>query len=523
FEGRPQAILLGHQYTPANFSLSQLKLNDRPRAEALMAAAGQAGYFAALGLVTLYRSGELEGRDDYYYGYGRRNRRYYDDDEDDSGEGTMGEIFEEYTTIEHWGTADVPGLGELHIREEDILSTFEMGEEDPIEQEEEGYTGNAGMTIEYWYHYGAVVLWPKNQHGMLLKSIPVPVRLQWVVYYLNHWEDAGLNPREYTRQLLTGPETDAAWEEKGYEPSDFSPVAAALARLEDERFLNQHGVGLLSAVFDKITADAWLSLLQHYKPDAFHPIFQKAAHTGDVFVIRRLLDIVKGLKETGPPSLTPFALHYIQQMPDYLSKAALNQLKPASFFTVDRRARRKDAITAIIENALALGIHMEKDLDWTSRMLELITRFFTRKFVNKVLAPVLLSQKYNDRTLAKGLCQASREDLTARTAIKPAPPADWTREVPESPHYQEIWELLTPFLRSPTQQVFDYRANQSYRTEMERAVGNVKVDLAMETIRKGSPHTLRLTKTQAAYERKLKKWKEDVALLGQIKEAGCRE
>ena len=42
----------------------------------------------------------------------------------------------------------------------------------------------------------------------------------------------------------------------------------------------------------------------------------------------------------------------------------------------------------------------------------------------------------------------------------------------------------------------------------------------MSTIRKGRPYTLRLTKTQAAYERKLREWEEDVAILEQLKETG---
>src|SRR5690606_6164126 len=116
----------------------------------------------------------------------RRRSRYYDEEEESSG-GAMGEIYEEYVTVEHWGEGDTPGLGEAPVLEEDILTELELGEGDPIEKEEEGYTGNAGMTMEYWYHYGALLLWPKSRHLSLLASRPVPVRLQWLEYYLRHW------------------------------------------------------------------------------------------------------------------------------------------------------------------------------------------------------------------------------------------------------------------------------------------------------------------------------------------------
>ena len=39
------------------------------------------------------------------------------------------------------------------------------------------------------------------------------------------------------------------------------------------------------------------------------------------------------------------------------------------------------------------------------------------------------------------------------------------------------------------------------------------VDLKYETIKKGSPHLLKITKTQAAFEKKLKNWKEDLSLI----------
>jgi hypothetical protein len=64
--------------------------------------------------------------------------------------------------------------------------------------------------------------------------------------------------------------------------------------------------------------------------------------------------------------------------------------------------------------------------------------------------------------------------------------------------------------------IFDYRKNQNERNEMEKAITHVTIDLKTETIRKGSPHTLRITKTRAAYDRKMKEWNEDLVLLNKI-------
>jgi hypothetical protein len=51
---------------------------------------------------------------------------------------------------------------------------------------------------------------------------------------------------------------------------------------------------------------------------------------------------------------------------------------------------------------------------------------------------------------------------------------------------------------------------------MEHAIHHVVVDLRTETKRKGSPHTLRITRTQAAFNRQMTDWNEDVMLLEKI-------
>jgi hypothetical protein len=65
---------------------------------------------------------------------------------------------------------------------------------------------------------------------------------------------------------------------------------------------------------------------------------------------------------------------------------------------------------------------------------------------------------------------------------------------------------LKLFLESPSQEVFEYKKVQKERLEMESAIKSVTIDLKMETIKKGSPQTLLITKTQDEYERKLRDW-----------------
>ncbi|MCC5906740.1 MAG: 2OG-Fe(II) oxygenase [Balneolaceae bacterium] len=68
-------ILLGHQYTPENFSFDQLKLNDRLKAEVLLRAAETLGYYGKMCLVTSYLAGTPE-YDGYYALVSLRSRMH---------------------------------------------------------------------------------------------------------------------------------------------------------------------------------------------------------------------------------------------------------------------------------------------------------------------------------------------------------------------------------------------------------------------------------------------------------------
>jgi hypothetical protein len=85
----------------------------------------------------------------------------------------MGEIHEESRSIDHWVEDDLPGLGYLRIGEDDILTDVDLEDLEPLEKVAEGYTGNAGMTLDYWYHFGAIILWPKENTFDLLETRPL--------------------------------------------------------------------------------------------------------------------------------------------------------------------------------------------------------------------------------------------------------------------------------------------------------------------------------------------------------------
>jgi hypothetical protein len=158
---------------------------------------------------------------------------------------------------------------------------------------------------------------------------------------------------------------------------------------------------------------------------------------------------------------------------------------------------------------------LPQDEAWLNPVAELLTRNQDRNYTNHVLIPQLLA--LTERTiLTNKILVTCRQYLQERVANKPQPPSDWSRQVPVTAGDKKQWQLLKVFLESTTEKVFDYRKNQSERNDLENAITRVTIDLKTETIRKGSPHTLRITKTQAAYSREMKSWNEDLDLLNKI-------
>ncbi len=491
-------ILLGHQYTPSNYMMEALKLDDRPKAEALILAAKRAGYYAKLGLVTSYQTGELI--DDYDYGSSRsRGRGRYDDYDDDglAEDGEMGEVYDEHVSVEHWMQEGVPSLDNIQFKKEDIISADELNEGEPIEKDAEGYTGNAGMEMTYWYHYGAIFLWPRKYQFDVLSKLSAGNKLEWIAYYIKHWELVNVDQIMMIKKLV---EVDLN-ERESSGHSDYSPLADFLIILKDENYLEDKGAILLTNYFKRIKVESWLKLFSAYPTKYFEKIFTTVGEIAKKSITNHLLTILTELSDQN--SYTTFVKDQTDRIPAYMHNLELSG--------TDKSAIAKD----ILRRVLLLSKPKEGDVAWLKNIKEAFTKDINREYVNNVLVEVIL-EAGKGYILASQIMAICKEDLAKRVGNKPKPPVDWSRSLPNNSGDKKIWHILADFLQSPTQQVFDYQKNQNFRTDMENAIRRVTIDLKMETIKKKSPHTLRLTKTQDAYERDMAKWRKDVELLKQV-------
>lgn len=491
----PYVYLLGHQYTPTNFSLEQLKLKDRPVAEVLLKAAERAGYYAKLALVTSYQAGSLEMDYDY------SNRRgYYDYEEEiDVDSAEMGEIYDEYISIKHWDSSPLPPIDVRSVETEDLIFNFEINDGDPIEKEAEGYTGNAGMEMMFWYHYGAVVFWKKENHLAILNPSSILKKLKWLGYYASKWNSITDFEKEMAKEIFQYHLTEA-YNSREEETKSFDAIVDFLMVVNDADFINQRSKNVLINYFSNISTDKWIELLTRFSTVPFDDVVLVDAIMKNSKNLNHLLTILNRFNKTKFSKLSEKVL---QKLPDSL--ADFNFLE-----------HKNTILKSLLSNCIQIAQHKEKDSVWIESVAQCITQNLDRDFVNDYLIDTILVNNLKDNVLGSATLTIAKKHLENRVANKPQIPENWSRAVPQKTSYTKVWAILNDFLQSPTEQLFDFKSLQANRSEMESAIRNVTIDLDLETIRKGSPHTLRLTKNTNAYKVELKKWEQDCVLLGKL-------
>lgn len=170
---KPLVFALDHHYTKRGLALDLLKGADRTLANDVAAAANLAGAHVHLAQVTRHLMNSAFDDNDSYHTYGFRE----DDDEDDEGgDGTTPDDIQIHDVIEdelygdEW--VDLTGRkkpwGAVTFDTSAIISSIPLDKWKPTSQEYEGYTGNAGNTLDRWYHRSALVVWHRDHHYLIV-------------------------------------------------------------------------------------------------------------------------------------------------------------------------------------------------------------------------------------------------------------------------------------------------------------------------------------------------------------------
>ncbi|MCI0460525.1 MAG: 2OG-Fe(II) oxygenase, partial [Gemmataceae bacterium] len=167
---RPLVFALEHHYTQRGLALELLKGADRQLAELIVPAAESSDCLVHLAQVSRHL---LQFADDGSFGrgqhWGYRPR----------GAIAIGETYEDELQATDW--TDLQGKkqpwGPIALELSAIVSSIPIAAWKPTSEDFEGYTGNAGNTLDRWYHRSAIVLWHRAHHFDVVASCGTAVSI----------------------------------------------------------------------------------------------------------------------------------------------------------------------------------------------------------------------------------------------------------------------------------------------------------------------------------------------------------
>ncbi len=525
------AVILNHRYTQANLSMDTLKGVDRARAEVLFEAAEQADCVAHLALVTLWQSGEAEGGYDAYSyrgGYRRYHRSDFEgeDDFDETGDDyEMGEIYDYSLSANHW--SDYQGkkvaLGEIRLDEDDIVSEAPLDYGDPDSEDFEGFTGNAGMTLERWYHRAAIVIWPRDKHFAVLCGAGTDAAIGGLQPLVNRLKRMSTAKREKQRRecLSFAAAIIDSWQARRRSSwNEADPVnRVVFVRLLQElgdpglvrRFLSKVMVGdggiQLDNSFGKLGKQhGWASfedeLTSVIEATTAATINRNAKLLATLCLLRdrnaERLELCARLAERAIKAVEAF-----DQQPSENNWQLREIDRSALLISLVKAMLAIDAVkplSDLIDHALTSTDKYDLTDAHLTAIFSLKSRIAKLPVANDAISHWL------------GAC---RRELEKRTAQAPQKPTDYRRADKLSCNCGDC-SALSAFLANPDQKQGRFPLAKNRRQHLHQIIDGNRCDLTHVTERRGRPFTLVCTKTTASYEAACKTHERDLQNLSRI-------
>ena len=554
----PLVFALDHHYTEHGLIPDLLKGADRARAKLVMAAADKAGCRVMFCQVERHVtcSAYDEDEDDHYgYGYGSRSRRrdrYNDEDDEDEdeddeigGEASLGnyviqEVIDEYLTGENWVDAtgkpmNIPSIG---FAGDSIVSSLPLDDWKPTREEYEGFTGNAGNTLDRWYHRSAMCLWHQDQHYEVLAK-------ECHSFAIEQLDELLQAPKQKASRKKAASAKPAPRKKR----SDTSaPECLALAQAILHHWPMTKGYQYQPESLRDKPRNVFASQLAAIDdPELARQLFRLAATHDPYLNLDRLVvgmcrkhgcaafaAELTALFETEPKRL-------IVRNVEWLEKLALAQLDdPVGRELIPRLARLAVdqfcqplpdrhygadptyavlTLPGLLQILRSLGDHAQ-----LQRLVEMVRANPKRFPLETVQVPVLKTaitawRKHDLATpaLVQNWLLAVQQELQAATSQEPQPPSDWARPNDIECKCKFCQELKT-ILGDPTSKVGRIRAAENYRSHVLESVRKHNSDVTHGLEKIGSPHVLVLTKTDGSFQRRLKRYHDEQALLNTVDE-----
>jgi hypothetical protein len=528
----PLVFALEHHYTERGLALDLLKGADRQLAELVVPAAEKADCLVHLAQVSRHLlqfadDGSFER--DYYRNY--RPRRQIE----------IGETYEDELTAAEWTAMDgkKQPWGPIPLELSAIVCSLPIDEWKPTSEDFEGYTGNAGNTLDRWYHRSAIVLWHRDHHFDVVASCGAAVSIPL-------FRALAAKLAKTPKKRLEAARTDC-----------ICFARAIIARWPAEHFGYGHrATGATSPYGD--FPDLVLTLGDR---DTIAQLLSKLAVQDQT--LRLAPFVVAACREFGWNAFARELKQLIAPRPDEPARQAmrprqrqeipLRDLEWLAAFCVDRTAdpdksalanelcelaverfcvpppprpayswagaRREPSVAEtslpwLLKALLASG--RDQDLSRVIQFVESLPNEFTLDDcqVPSIQSLVPWSQKHLGLVHPQLLSWLAsvRQKLEAVTATQPAPPGNWARPAEVACSCQYCAQL-NAFLADAANEVGRIPAREDMRQHLIGMIGQHDCDVKHALEQKGSPYSLVLTKTTGSFDRATKRFEANCRLL----------
>jgi predicted 2-oxoglutarate/Fe(II)-dependent dioxygenase YbiX len=529
------AIPFEHQYTEAGLGPEQLKGADRVRFEVMCRAAEDLGYQIYLALLTHYQSGDVDYSTYEPPSRGRWGRRYwdrYDDYEDDEESGgdesgddgvEIGEIFDEEIKLEHFRDAAgrKQAFGELNLTKSEILCGDDR-EGWSMRQEVHEATGNEGVSVNRWYHQGAIVMWPRERFfGVLARqgqatALPALEKmakskkrnaadcLGFAEQIVKHWQPG-------RRALLGDYRTGGSCSGR---------MLAVLARVGTAELVYRFVNEVLPKDFDGSEGMRLVELGDFVDwnalVDALRGFLGQQAPTAHNFKLADIVQLIADVCAAEPPARTDQRRAACRLLAEDLA-SLIERRDTAKIPEWQRDGEKRDTVVAGAVRALASADAAQSLDHFVTRILADAERYDVRLAL--IPAALALHRSIGGMAAAQPALTRLREhcivQLRAATAHPVEPLADWKRDAKLTCKCADC-RAVNDFLKDPNERVLRLPMGKDRRKHLHQQIEARQCDLTHTTHRAGSPQTLVCTKTQASYQRRLKQFASDEKHLAQL-------
>lgn len=504
-----QVVLLDHHYTEAELCWSALKGADAARAQALAAAAQEAGWEIAVALLERWRSHAA-----WTSVWGHDHELELDDIE-------VEDEIDGHDRLSHLQgpTGPRPELGTLTFSDDQLLSGKGLPADRPDEFAYYEATGNEGATVDRTWRRAALVLWPGS-------STPD------VVAEAGWWSAEPYLLVAAGRHGKTGQPRTGTWASPRPTVQQAADVAERVLGRPDPSLLGEQAALVLAALVAGDRSDA----LRHWADD-LAPTQQLRRGT--------LESAARALVRLPASSTHRLVAARADREPAVVSAllAALAELSGVDPAAQSRLVAGLEGLLACWSEAYQPPRRWDPEppnpWDISPREDALIDLAFVLQEVPSELREAAWSAILTDparwplrAALASAALELGEEEpallklalagLRQATAVTPTPPEDHARSGAIDCSCGDCAEI-NAFLPRPDQAQLRLPIAKPRRKHIYQKIRYSNLDLEAKTERKGRPYTLVVTKTARAFERLRECYEIDCEVLQELEGEGGEE